>query len=134
MDKFKNKYRIPSTRLQTWDYGSDGFYFITICTKNRKHFFGEIADAPVQTPVQTPNLGVSTTIGGKNDKWKPGTIGVIVNQYKRICTINARKIDARFNWQPRFHDHIIRDAKSFERIQNYIASNPQNWKGDKFNL
>jgi len=55
-----------------------------------------------------------------------------INQYKRICTINARKIDAGFDWQPRFHDHIIRDAKSFERIQNYIATNPQNWKGDKF--
>jgi len=42
MDKFKNKYRIPSTRLQNWDYGSNAAYFITICTKDREHFFGEI--------------------------------------------------------------------------------------------
>ncbi|MBK7158885.1 MAG: hypothetical protein IPH77_10055 [Ignavibacteria bacterium] len=40
--KFKNKYRIPSARLQSWDYGKNGSYFITICTKNREHFFGEI--------------------------------------------------------------------------------------------
>src|SRR5664279_231496 len=26
MDKFKNKYRIQSTRLQNWDYGSPGLY------------------------------------------------------------------------------------------------------------
>jgi len=42
MDKFLHKYRIASTRLQTWDYGSQGLYFITICTKNRQNYFGEI--------------------------------------------------------------------------------------------
>ncbi|MCI1265576.1 MAG: hypothetical protein LKG19_03305, partial [Saprospiraceae bacterium] len=48
MEKFKNKYRIPPSRLQTWDYGSNGSYFITICTKNREHFFGEIVDGEMQ--------------------------------------------------------------------------------------
>ena len=42
MAKFKNKYRIASARAQWWDYGWNGAYFITICTKNREHFFGEI--------------------------------------------------------------------------------------------
>ena len=41
-NKFRNKYRIPSARLASWDYASAGMYFITICTKNREHFFGEI--------------------------------------------------------------------------------------------
>lgn len=41
-NKFQNKYRISSTRLQTWDYSNNGAYFITICTKNREHFFGNI--------------------------------------------------------------------------------------------
>jgi REP element-mobilizing transposase RayT len=201
-DKFQNKYRIPSARLQTWDYGNNGSYFITICTQGREHYFGDIVGGEMQLneigklaeqywieipnhfpfielgnfvvmpnhvhgilvidknepetgsliapvpPVETPNLGVSTTPrittprttnvptksqnGGKNEKWKPGTIGVIINQYKRICTINARKIHSDFAWQSRFHDHIIRDAESFERIQNYIADNPKNWKDDKF--
>ncbi len=43
-EKFKNKYRIASTRLQTWDYGWNGAYFITICTQNRECFFGDIVD------------------------------------------------------------------------------------------
>lgn len=42
--KFQNKYRIDSTRLQNWDYGSNGKYFITICTCVMKHFFGKIAN------------------------------------------------------------------------------------------
>jgi len=42
MTLFKNKYRIESTRLKHWDYSSDGEYFVTICAKNRKEYFGEI--------------------------------------------------------------------------------------------
>ncbi|MFH1427014.1 MAG: transposase [Patescibacteria group bacterium] len=29
-------------RLKGYDYSQNGFYFITICTKNREHFFGKI--------------------------------------------------------------------------------------------
>jgi len=42
MEKFQNKYRIPSARWQSWDYANPGMYFLTICTQNRLHFFGEI--------------------------------------------------------------------------------------------
>ena len=48
MDKFKNKYRIPTTRLKSWDYGNNGAYFITINTANRKHFFGAIQNKKMQ--------------------------------------------------------------------------------------
>ena len=34
-DKYKNKYRIETTRLNGWDYGENGYYFVTICTKDR---------------------------------------------------------------------------------------------------
>lgn len=42
MEKYQNKYRIPANRLPGFDYGSDGFYFVTICTKNRVPYFGVI--------------------------------------------------------------------------------------------
>ncbi len=41
-DRFINKYRNETTRLKSWDYGWNGSYFVTICTKNRERFFGEI--------------------------------------------------------------------------------------------
>ncbi len=41
-EKFKNKYRIESSRLTGYDYLQNGTYFITICTKNREEFFGKI--------------------------------------------------------------------------------------------
>lgn len=40
--KFKNKYRVASARYKYWDYGWGGLYFITICTKYRKLYFGDI--------------------------------------------------------------------------------------------
>ncbi len=49
---FKNKYRTQTTRLKGWDYSSDGIYFITICTQNREHYFGEIITGKMQlTPI-----------------------------------------------------------------------------------
>ncbi len=44
MDKFLNKYRIPSTRLQTWNYGWNAAYFVTICTRDHVCYFGEVVD------------------------------------------------------------------------------------------
>jgi putative transposase len=46
-DLYKNKYRIPSARLQSWDYASQGMYFITICTAGMECYFGEIVDIPL---------------------------------------------------------------------------------------
>jgi putative transposase len=44
MVKFKNKYRTESARMQTWDYGWPGSYFVTIVTYDRKLFFGNVID------------------------------------------------------------------------------------------
>lgn len=44
MTKYKDKYRIESTRLKTWDYRNSGYYFLTILTKDRKHYFGKVID------------------------------------------------------------------------------------------
>lgn len=35
-------YKNGSFRLKGWDYSSLGLYFITICTKDKEHFFGKI--------------------------------------------------------------------------------------------
>lgn len=48
MKKIKNKYRIESTRLYGYDYGQNGAYFITICTKNRIHYFGKVSNGEIQ--------------------------------------------------------------------------------------
>jgi putative transposase len=48
MTLYQNKYRVETTRLQNWNYASDGWYFITICAKGREHFFGIIDQGTMQ--------------------------------------------------------------------------------------
>ncbi len=43
-NKYKNQYKIKSARKLGYDYTSDGWYFVTICTKNMEQFFGNITD------------------------------------------------------------------------------------------
>ena len=189
MDKYKNKYLIPSARLKNWNYGNEGSYFVTICTKNRLHYFGEIYNGEMQLNkigelvisewLQTfklrsdmalelgefivmPNHFHGIIIIGNNEynstvNFQPDEIkfesqsknlASIIRGFKSAVTTKVKKNCYNNDlmhvhcqdpkhcvskvWQPRFHDHIIRDENSFERIQNYIVNNPKNWKEDKF--
>jgi putative transposase len=58
-DKFNNKYRIPSNRLQGYDYGGNGAYFITICTKNRACYFGNIVSKEKGKEIILSEIGVT---------------------------------------------------------------------------
>ena len=190
-EKYQNKYRIPSARLQSWDYRWAGTYFITICTRDRQHFFGEIENGKMrlsqvgiiadilwhETINRSKNLelgefvvmpnhihgililnndlenvgnmdnvgGVETghalslqdhnqqTIGQKRfQNIGKNSISSIVDGYKSAVTKHSNRLGFEFSWQTRFHDHIIRDEKSFETISEYIIHNPEKWEDDKF--
>src|SRR6266567_2586345 len=63
---FKNKYRIPSARLQTWDYANNAMYFITICTANRESFFGDIVETQcIASPNDVPEYEMQLNDLGK---------------------------------------------------------------------
>lgn len=42
------KYKNESLRAQWWDYSNAGTYFITICTKDRNPFFGNVLNEKVE--------------------------------------------------------------------------------------
>ena len=65
---------------------------------------------------------------------KEGSLGSIIRSYKSAVTREVRKLLPYFDWQPRFHDHIIRNDKSFKNISDYIISNPLKWNDDRFNV
>jgi len=68
MEKYKNKYRSDTTRLKNHDYGSDNWYFVTICTHDREHYFGRIVGTQNFAPLQCASL-------------QPTPIGKIARQY-----------------------------------------------------
>lgn len=188
MKKYNNKYRIPSTRLSSWDYGAAALYFVTICTHNRECWFGKIMDGKMSLSeigiiaksewlktfeirpdmnlwmgefVVMPNhvhgiigIGdnrfntecrdamhcvstmhrVSTNGNPPKNQFGPQSknLGSIMRGFKSSVTISARLIHPEFKWQTRFHDQIIRNDSSFQRISKYIIENPSKWKEDKF--
>jgi REP element-mobilizing transposase RayT len=42
MKLFKNKFRTESSRLKNWDYSTPWWYYVTICTKDMKCWFGKV--------------------------------------------------------------------------------------------
>jgi len=152
---FRNKYRIESTRYRGYDYSSPGKYFITICTKNKIRYFGKIENRKMilselgiiaekfwrEIPGHFPNIkldefiimpdhihGILIINGDyfvQATNLGASTIGSIINQFKRICTITIKTRGFDFAWQPRYYDHIIRTRIELYRIRKYIRENPE---------
>ena len=176
-----------SIRLPCWNYSNEGGYFITICTKDRECFFGDVMggkiilnecgeivfeewiktkmirqnielDEFIIMPnhfhgillinhmihnVGTPRWGVQkfqrtrhrrVPTKTMNKFWKPNSLGSIINQFKSIVTKRIRiNGNEKFAWQPRYYEHIIRNKKDMERIQEYIINNPVQWESDENN-
>lgn len=60
------------------------------------------------------------------------TISSIIGSYKSAVTKHANRLGYLNGWQTRFHDHIIRNDQEYQRISDYIVSNPLKWKDDRF--
>ena len=117
MTRFKDRYRIESTRLQTWDYSHPGAYFVTICTRDRQPFFGKIVDYKMQlSPAgviateewrRTEDLRSSITL----DSWV-----VMPNHLHGIVCIDfdpnrPSEIDHTVRWKPGNLGAIINQFK-----------------------
>ena len=251
-EKYKGKYRIPSARWATWDYGANAGYFVTICTANKRCYFGTIAnnltvethdhashnhashdcashnhasqdntktetqdlvpktetqdlaslpdfaamhysslglaavdcwleipshfpfvelgefvvmpnhvhgilminkqdfDTPVEThdhashdhaspdlapEPETQDLASLRTVRDQPvNKFGPQSrnLASIVRGFKIGVTKFARQNGLPFEWQPRFHDRVIRSEAEFEKICRYVRDNVPNWGKDEF--
>ena len=70
-----------------------------------------------------------------------GYKGATTRRIKEVISNNESKDNCSFNpgiyfensiWQRNFHDHIIRNQKSYIKIAEYIENNPYTWKDDKY--
>lgn len=84
-------------------------------------------DAMHRVSTTTPANAAANKFGPQSKN-----LASIIRGFKSAVTTHARKIHADFAWQSRFHDHIIRDDEEYQRIANYINTNPENWETDKF--
>jgi len=77
---------------------------------------------------------VPTVISKKHLQPQPKSLSIIVRNYKAAVTGESRRQNYSHDlWQPRFHDHVIRDEDSLNRIRLYIQENVFNWGKDRNN-
>ena len=74
---------------------------------------------------------------GKNAKMRDianqsGWLSVCIGGIKSAVTKYAHENNIDFEWQSRFHDHIIRDTNEMNRIAGYIENNVAQWESDCF--
>jgi REP element-mobilizing transposase RayT len=61
------------------------------------------------------------------------SLSELIGAYKTTTSKQIHHIgNDNFAWQRSFHDHIIRDDAGYERICNYIETNPEKWEKDTF--
>lgn len=71
------------------------------------------------------------------DECKVKPLGRLIGAFKTISTKQMnliRKITGVPFWQRNFHEHVIRDDHSLNRIRDYILANPLRWGLDRENL
>ena len=141
-------------RLQNITYTENGFYFITICSKDRKCIFSKIN--PAADDSLAPEIHLSK-IGGIVDD----ALNDIENHYENVSLVSyvimpnhihmlfsientgGRIISAptvvgsfkRFVsrkagvtvWQKGFYDHVVRDDDDLQIKFDYIEGNPAQW-------
>jgi len=87
--KYQNKYRIPSIRVQKWNYAWNGAYFVTICTDNQKHYFGEIKNGKMElSPIGVIADILWHEIPHHNSYVELGAFTVMPNHIHGIIIIN----------------------------------------------
>jgi len=64
------KYRSSSARLSGYDYGAHGLYFVTICTKDRIRYFGEIEKQDTSEMLDVASLQATEIAKVAIDNWE----------------------------------------------------------------
>ena len=143
-------------RLDGFDYSSENFYFVTICTYNKAKLFGE--------PERLNDLGkiaendlldiVNHHKGVKIDKYvimpnhiheiivigcdpasgtsKFSSLETVIGLYKSGVSRKIHGVAPKLNvWQKSYYEHIIRNDHDYGEIWKYIEYNPIKWQEDE---
>ncbi|MCI7639592.1 MAG: transposase [Clostridiales bacterium] len=153
MDMTYEKRKSP--RIPGYSYATPNYYFVTICTHNKACIFGKpdelndfgrLAKANLEKIpdlnstiqldkyVVMPNHihGIFVVTDERTEN-SPANISTVIGQYKMSVTKEIRRRKPNMQvWQRSFHDHVIRNQKSYEMIWKYIDDNPRKWEEDCF--
>jgi len=138
------------TRLPNYDYSNNNYYFVTICTHQKKCIFGTVEQLNQLGEIAKQDLQKLENCyeGVKIDRCivmpnhihaiivlenANASLNKIIGLYKSGVSRRIRTIDPELQvWQRSFHDHIIRNQAAYEKIWNYVEYNGKKWEEDCF--
>ena len=153
--------RRSSPRLGEYDYSQEGYYFVTICTIERRPLFGSVSDgrmnanglgeAVVRCWQQLPDYhpythldayvlmpnhvhGIIAIHEDVTEQPRHG-LSEIVRGFKSRSARAINRLrggEGKPVWQRSFYDHVVRSDADLARIQEYVAHNPEAWEADRF--
>ena len=149
-------------RIPEFDYGTNGAYFVTICTQDRKRVLGDIVGDGFPVP-KTIGLLAEEYIKQIPEKY-PGvyvdkyvimpdhihmllridcgtgnpspTLGNVIGWYKYQVTKEYNRCanaECTRLFQRSYYDHVIRNQRDYDEIWQYIENNPRKWALQKDN-
>jgi REP element-mobilizing transposase RayT len=124
-------------RLRDFDYGSNGAYFVTVCTDGRSALFA--GDAGVLVEHELTALTVRFA-GVTLDEYMVmpdhlhaiililnGAVDLphIMQAFKSLSMLRLRERGLRGRiWQRGYFDRVIRNDRELDALRNYIRTNP----------
>lgn len=122
---------LKNIRLKEYDYGTDGYYFVTVVAYDRQNYFitrekevelelrdliNKIDGLSLDFFVVMPNH-VHVIFILKSSVLK---LGEIVRRFKAKVSHKF----GEFTWQPNYYEHVIRNEQALNKIRQYILMNP----------
>ena len=135
-------------RIPQFDYSSNNYYYVTICTSSKAHLFGmgnkltphgKIAEKyllKIPEIFIMPNHIHAILVFERSEAarmYACPTLGTVIGNYKAAVTREIHSYLPGFTvWQKRYYDHVIRNAHDYENIWTYIDDNPFKWEADDY--
>jgi putative transposase len=124
--------RTKNIRLKEYDYASNGYYFVTICTNYRSpHLAGHTKNVVAQFIEH-----ISEEISGVSTDYyviMPTHLHIILilqecefklgEVVRRLKAVTSKQSGIKL-WQPNYYEHVIRNETALNKIREYIKNNP----------
>ena len=118
------------------------FFHNWVIMPNHFHLLVEIVSSSIETQnVETQNVETHCSASLQSEPTKvsrkPNSISSFVAIFKSVTTTQINLLIEERNvntiWQSNYHDHIVRNYSSFDKIYHYIKNNPKKWNTDSIN-
>jgi len=119
-------------RLKNYDYTSEGYYFVTVCSFDKQANINLYSGAVERILLSLPSRFSGLRIDYYSllpthlhvifvFEQKRTTLGQVIRSFKALVSKETGKKNF---WQRNYYEHVIRNETALLKIREYIQNNP----------